>query len=269
MDVRIVCSILNEDDWIEEMKEPYRTKAWEMIAGEAENVDTFVTPSRYYRDLFIAKTRLSGNNIRIVPIGIDTTFAYPKKEEPLVPSIGYLCRMNKMNGFDKIVDSFISIKTEKLKDLTLHVCGGFTGDDKPFIGEQIKKIKKRGFLDSFMFHHDFHAIEKQKFFDSIHLLSVPVRKYDGYGLYILEANAAGIPVVQPATGAFPEIIENTKGGTIYYPDTTTELSDALLGLITDYDRRNELAINGRKTVLRDYSLEAMSKNLSGIYFDPE
>ena len=43
-------------------------------------------------------------------------------------------------------------------------------------------------------------------------MSVPVRKHDGYGLYLLEANAAGVPVVQPATGAFPEIIERTRGG---------------------------------------------------------
>jgi glycosyltransferase involved in cell wall biosynthesis len=35
--------------------------------------------------------------------------------------------------------------------------------------------------------------------------------YDGYGLYILEANSVGIPVVQPSTGAFPEIIEKTGG----------------------------------------------------------
>ncbi len=49
-------------------------------------------------------------------------------------------------------------------------------------------------------------------------MSVPVRKHDGYGLYILEANAAGIPVVQPATGAFPEILEITNGGITYAPD---------------------------------------------------
>jgi len=51
------------------------------------------------------------------------------------------------------------------------------------------------------------------------VLSVPVRKHDGYGLYLLESNMAGVPSVQPATGAFPEIIEITGGGITYSPDT--------------------------------------------------
>ncbi len=151
--------------------------------------------------------------------------------------------------------------------MTLHVCGGYTGDDKPFIGEQVKKIKKNGFMDSFRIHHDFHTFEKQKFFESIHLLSVPVRKYDGYGLYILEANAAGIPVVQPATGAFPEIIENTGGGIVYSPDNTEELSGPMRNMLGNSNLRKELAINGQKSVLDKYSLDSMSESLATVYFN--
>ncbi len=46
MDVKVVCSLLNEDDWIDDMTEPYRSRAWEMIAREAGYVDIFVTPSQ-------------------------------------------------------------------------------------------------------------------------------------------------------------------------------------------------------------------------------
>ena len=267
MDVRIICSLLNEDDWIDEMKEPYRTRAWEMIASEAGNVDTFVTPSEYYRDLFICKTGLKDQNISIVPIGVETSAINERKETPAAPSIGYLCRMNRMNGFDKIVDSFISLKSRSIRDLTLHVCGGYTGDDKPFIGIQVKKIKKSGYLDSFIVHPDFDPYAKQKFFESIHMLSVPVRKYDGYGLYILESNAARVPVVQPATGAFPEIIKRTGGGIVYSPDSNEELSENLQKLFIDSNLRNKLALNGHNTVLESYSLDSMSRNLTEVYFN--
>jgi glycosyltransferase involved in cell wall biosynthesis len=96
-------------------------------------------------------------------------------------------------------------------------------------------------------------------------MSVPVRKHDGYGLYILEANAAGIPVVQPATGAFPEIIARTMGGIIYSPDNVSELSANLLKLLKDNDLRNHLGKLGKEKVLTDLSLEKMSQGLSKVY----
>ena len=71
MDVKIVCSLLNEDDWIDEMAEPYQSDAWKLIGKEAPNVDAFLTPSNYYKDLFISKTGISGNNFHVVPLGLD------------------------------------------------------------------------------------------------------------------------------------------------------------------------------------------------------
>ena len=96
-------------------------------------------------------------------------------------------------------------------------------------------------------------------------MSVPVRKYDGYGLYILEANIAGIPVVQPATGAFPEIIEKTRGGITYSPDTVEELSASLLKLFRDNNLRRQLGENGRENVRKELSIDKMSEGLSEVY----
>jgi glycosyltransferase involved in cell wall biosynthesis len=84
-------------------------------------------------------------------------------------------------------------------------------------------------------------------------------------LYILEANAAGIPVVQPATGAFPEILEMTGGGITYSPDNKEELVKALVRLMTDQALRSELGENGRKNVRSALSLSKMSASLSAIY----
>ena len=96
-------------------------------------------------------------------------------------------------------------------------------------------------------------------------MSVPVRKYDGYGLYILESNAAGVPVVQPATGAFPEIVERTKGGITYSPDDIEGLSGALLKLLKDNDLREKLSIAGKTNVHNELSLNKMSEGLSRVY----
>jgi glycosyltransferase involved in cell wall biosynthesis len=264
--IRIICSLQNEDDWIDEMVEPYRSEAWKMIARESVHVDAFISPSSYYKDLFIKKTGVMGTNIHVVPSGIEYNSEFNSPENTHPPAIGYYCRVNYPNGFDKLVDAFINIKTNnKIPGLTLHVCGGFTGDDKPFIREQIKKIKDHGFMSSVRIYAEFQGKSKEEFFRNIDVMSVPVRKYDAYGLYVLEANSAGVPVVQPATGAFREIIETTGGGLIYSPDNEEELTKALLRLLNDSVLRKNLGETGKIKVREKLSLEKMSVGLSGVY----
>jgi glycosyltransferase involved in cell wall biosynthesis len=266
LDVKIVCSLLNEDDWIDEMAEPYQSGAWKLISKEASYVDAFLTPSTYYKELFIAKTGISGENFNVIPLGIDTGELTIIEKRENYPSIGYFCRINSQNGFDKLVDAFIELKKgNDLPGLTLHVSGGYTGDDKPFIADQIRKIKSNGLKSFVRIYQGFHGNSKQEFFSNIDVMSVPVRKHDGYGLYILEANAAGIPVVQPATGAFPEIIARTMGGVTYSPDNVSELSASLMKLLKDNDLRYRLGKLGKEKVLTDLSLENMSLGLSKVY----
>jgi glycosyltransferase involved in cell wall biosynthesis len=96
-------------------------------------------------------------------------------------------------------------------------------------------------------------------------MSVPVRKYDGYGLYLLEANLHGVPVVQPATGAFPEIIKRSGGGITYSPDTVSDLAASLLKVLQDAELRVKLGKEGKENVLSKLSLAKMSEELSRIY----
>ena len=266
MDVKIVCSLLNEDDWIDEMAEPFQSTAWKLISKEAGNVDIFLTPSNYYKELFISKTGISGNNFHVVPLGFDPGDLTKIEKKGNWPSIGYFCRINSQNGFDKLVDAFIDLKsTNSLPGLTLHISGGYTGDDKPFIADQIRKIKAKGLKGFIRFYPEFQGNSKEEFFSNIDVLCVPVRKHDGYGLYLLEANSAGVPVVQPATGAFPEIVTRTQGGITYSPDNVAELSSNLLNLLNDNELRTRLGRQGKKNVVAELSLEKMSESLSEVY----
>ena len=266
LDVKVVCSLLNEDDWIDEMAEPYQSDAWKLISREAHNVDAFLTPSNYFKELFISRTGVARDNFNVVPLGFDPGDLTNVVKRENYPAVGYFCRINSQNGFDKLVDAFIELKSDNdLPNLTLHVSGGYTGDDKPFIAEQIKKIKAAGLKSFIRIYPEFQGNSKHEFFSNIDVMSVPVRKHDGYGLYILEANSAGVPVVQPETGAFREIIEKTQGGITYSPDTVGKLSESILKLLKDNDLRIRLGIQGKERVLADFSLDKMSEGLSKVY----
>lgn len=266
LDVKIVCSLLNEDDWINDMAEPHQSNAWTLISRESANVDAFITASRYFRDLFIQKTGMRSENFFVIPLGLDGRFGEDIPRNSRWPAIGYFCRISSHNGFDKLVDAFIQLKKRKNMDnLSMHVSGGYTDDDRPFISKQIKKIKKAGLRDSVRIYPEFIGPGKSEFFSSIDVMSVPVRKYDGYGLYILEANAAGVPVIQPATGAFPEILERTGGGQTYSPDSTDELCNSLEKLLNDRELLSKLGSSGKENVVRLMSLDRMSEGLSEVY----
>jgi glycosyltransferase involved in cell wall biosynthesis len=266
LDVKIVCSLQNEDDWINEMAEPFQSQAWKMIGEESVNVDAFVSPSNYFREFIIKKTCIPGNKIFIVQSGLDMEQVRDSTKTDTVPSIGYFSRVSYHNGFDKLVDAFIILKkTKGFENLYLHVCGGYTGDDKPFISEQIRKIKNNGYSASVKIYPEFIGTHKQDFMNAIDILSVPVRKFDAYGLYILEANAAGIPVVQPATGSFNEIINITGGGVLYSPDTVDELVVNLKKLLEDKKKTKELGEAGKKNVREKMSFQSMASGLSKIY----
>ena len=202
----------------------------------------------------------------IIPLGFDPEGDPVPAVRPSPSAIGYFSRVNYQNGFDKLVDAFIELKKkDRIPGLTLNVCGGYTGIDKPFLSDQIKKIREAGLAKSIHIYPDFQGEGKMRFFNDVDVITVPVRKYDGYGLYLLEANASGIPVVQPDTGAFPEIVEKTGGGIIYSPDTVEELATSLYNLLTDSEQLAQLRSDGINNVRKEFSLARMSERLASVY----
>ena len=97
------------------------------------------------------------------------------------------------------------------------------------------------------------------------MISVPVLEGEAFGLYLLEAMASGIPVVQPALGAFPEIIKKTGGGVTYQPNTPEALAEALSDLLGDHEKRAELSKAGKEGVDRYFNIHSQAKEFMEIY----
>ena len=78
------------------------------------------------------------------------------------------------------------------------------------------------------------------------MLSVPTAYQEAKGIYVLEAWARGVPVVQPNHGSFPELLEMTGGGVLVPPNDPQALANGIAGLLVDREKRLELgdAIHG-------------------------
>jgi glycosyltransferase involved in cell wall biosynthesis len=182
------------------------------------------------------------------------------------PVIGYLCRLSEYFGLGILVDAFILLKQDpRFEGLKLHVTGGYTGLDKPFLNAQVKKIAKSGNGRDFLIFKNFDKASRIRFLESLTLLSVPVPAGEAFGGYQVEALAAGVPVVQPDVGVYPEFVESTGGGVIFKPNTPEALAGALTELLLDKEKTRRHSREGREAVLANYSIDNSAENIIRYY----
>ena len=266
MNVPVICSLQDEDVWVDVMEPDARTRVWELMSTGAEHVSAFVSVSDFYAGEMKKRMHIPDEKLKTVHIGV-----FPEDYEFMLPSrkkrnIGYVSRMCEENGLDILVDAFVELKKDSsFDDVNLLLTGGSTGDDKKFLKKIRKKLKSNGLLKNLEIHEDFEEQGLREYFRKVSVISVPVRNGEAFGIYLLESMASGIPVVQPELGAFPEIINSTGGGKIYSPNQGTVLANTLKELLSDPDELDRIAGQARKGVEEVFHLDLQVEKMIRIY----
>ncbi|MFC1492564.1 glycosyltransferase family 4 protein [candidate division KSB1 bacterium] len=263
---KVICSLQDENEWIDPMSDEYQKTIWDLMADKAADVDLFIAASNYYSEKSKKLLKIKEENISVVYDGINLD-GYEISSLPFDPPvIGYLCRMSEYFGLGIIVDAFIRLKQGlRHKDLKLYLTGGFTSEDKIFVNEMLNKASGYGFDKDIRIFDDFSRENRIKFLKSLTLLSVPVPTGEAFGTYQLEALAAGVPIVQPNIGGYPEFIESTGGGIIYEPNNAENLANAVSSLLSKPDQVRKLGSQGRKAVQEKYSMKDITDNIINLY----
>jgi len=216
--------------------------------------------------LMQTKMEIPNEKLHVVPIGVNPDHYKINEPNIEIPTIGYLSRRNKENGFEVLIDAFILLKkNSEFKQTRLKVTGGKTSDDKRFIKKQLKKLEKNNILEDVEFIENFKQENMNDFFKGLTVLSVPVLKGEAFGMYQLESLASGIPIVQPKIGAFPEIIENTNGGVLFDPNYSRTLASKLEEVLSNTEALHIMSINGRKAVEEQYNTNILTERMISIY----
>lgn len=259
----VVCLLAGEDTFLDQLSEPYRKTAWRTLAERAREVDLFIAPSRYFADLMKRRLELDDHRVRVVHNGIDLAGYRPAETLPSPPVLGYFARICKEKGVDFLVEAYLSLKErDTLRDLKLKIGGGLEANDLALVTALKKRLDARGVLGDVEFHPNVERHEKQAFLRGCTVLSVPTLYGEAFGLYVLEALASGVPVVQPRHAAFPELVEKTGGGVLFEGDQPGALADAIEALLLDHDRRRKLGSSGRRAVEERFTSTTMAKNMS-------
>jgi glycosyltransferase involved in cell wall biosynthesis len=264
--VPVVCTLQDEDVWVDIMSDQSRKEVWGLMKENAAYVDRFISVSDYFAGVAVSKMKLSADKITSIHIGVNPMdYQYINSGEK-ARTIGYISRMCHENGLDILVDAFILLKKQQgYEDVTLIPTGGQTGDDTTYLKQIRKKLAKNNLLSHVDFHKDFEGDGRKAFFAKTSVISVPVRNGEAFGIYIAESLASGIPVVQPALGAFPEVISKTGGGIIYDKNTPEALSSALKKLLDDPAGLRQMSEEARKGAEQHLNISVLAKELIDVY----
>ncbi len=132
------------------------------------------------------------------------------------------------------------------------------GMDGPFLKEIRQRLADENLSDDVEILPNPGMEERLDFLHGLSILSVPAEHKEAFGIYVIEALASGVPVVQPRHGAFPELLEATGGGILYEPNDPDALANAIESLVLDPQRARELGRRGREVVLKKFSVEYMA-----------
>ena len=145
------------------------------------------------------------------------------------------------------------------------VSGWLGQNNQLYFADLRKQIHDWGFADQFDYVESPDLAGKVRFLRMLDVLSVPATYREPKGLYVLEALANGVPVVQPRIGSFPELVEQTGGGLLVNPLDPEDLARGLRQLLEDPARREELGRRGRQAVHQDFHAAKMAEKTAAIY----
>ena len=260
--VPVVCSLQDEDIWLDALLEPQRHTAWEMLSLRAADVDAFISVSKYYKSSMCDRLGIPAERVHVVYNGIDLE-GHEQTDLPTDPPVvGYLERQCREKGLGVLVDAFAILrKDNRVPGLKLRIAGGKTADDKPFIREIRQRLAEKGLSDDVEFLPNLDREDRLTFLRDISIMSVPAEHKEAFGMYIIEALASGVPVVQPRHGAFPELLDATGGGILYEPNDAHTLATAMETLLLNPTHAQELGERGRKAVSENFSVERMARGI--------
>lgn len=265
----VCCTLQGEDLFLDGLVEPFRSQALDLIRRQVTDVDTFVSVSQYYADYMAEYLAIPRRQIRVAPLGIslegyDST---PRpRHEPF--RVGYFARVAPEKGLSQLAGAYRRMRHDLgLPPSRLEAAGYLGAEHADYLAGIERQMHDWGLGGEFHYRGVLDRAAKLDFLRSLDVMSVPTPYHEPKGLFVLEALACGTPVVQPAHGAYPEVVERTGGGLLVRPDDESALAEGLMRLWHDPGLASDLGQRGAAGVAEHYSVAVMADAITRIYSD--
>lgn len=283
-----LCDIIKREN-IDIVHARSRVPAWIAFFASRITKRLFITTAHgYYKNLFTSSVmgwgrfvivashiiaihmrddfKVPYSKIRLIPRGVDLNlfkFTDPKeKRKGAGFTIGMISRITPIKGHIYFIKalSLVSRIVPKLKVLII----GEPSPGKEGYKQELELLVRRlGLSQSVEFtgwKENVHEVLSR-----LDLLVLPTVTQEAFGRVIIEAQASGVPVVATKVGGIVDLIEDGVNGLLVQPQDVRLLQEAILKIAKDPEFARTLALNGRKSVEENFSLDKMAERTIELY----
>ena len=262
----VCCTLQGEELFLDGLLPEYRSQALALMRRQVPDVDRFIAVSDYCGAFMGKLLAIPSDRMAVVPLGIRMDdYARPSRHgDPFV--VGYFARVAPEKGLHVLVDAYVRFRGRVGNAPTrLEAAGYMSSTARPYLDQAREMMSRAGLSAEFLYRGELDRDAKLAFLRGLHVLSVPATYDEPKGMFLLEAMAGGVPVVQPRRGAFTEIVERTGGGLLVEPDNPQSLADGLYSLWRDREYTAALADRAYAGVREHYTIAKSARQLLTVY----
>lgn len=177
------------------------------------------------------------------------------------PVVGFVGQLIPRKGVLTVIDAFEAIR-QQVPNAALVIVGCAPPDEPAYEQECRQRVKQLSLDDDVRFvgyRRDVPALMRT--FD---VFLFPTRA-EPFGKVVIEAMAAGCPVVASQVGGIPEIINSKEIGALIQPDIPEEAAKETLRFLTDADLAAQTGRAGATDVRQRFGVSQMVRKLESIY----
>ena len=251
-DTRVVVIAAGEEPFIDELGTDPAREVWHWISHWLPSVDAVITCSHYYAERIKQRTG-TRSAFHVVPLPVGLPNQTPEKATADAPlRIAYFSRLVPQKGLDLLIEAVGQLRrSQPAPRLRLEIAG--SGGLTPCARECFVQAGRLIGSENWEYVGELPTAEKWQFLARADLWALPSRTDDSQCLAALEAAGAGTPIVVPARGWYPELVEQLGGGVLFQPEQVEALAEAIAQLATQPSLRRTLGQRARETVCRRHA----------------
>lgn len=246
----------------------FKEKKWHYLLAERlanRMTDLIVANSEAVRDDVIRQEKVEPAKVRVVYNGVDPAL-YEIPADPALRTslgipeeariVGVVANLIHYKGHRFLLQAWRTVK-QKIPGARLLLVG-----DGPLRGALEELAQELGLEKEVRFLGSRQDVPR--LFALMDVAVLPSLE-EGFPNAILEAMAAGKPVVATNVGGIPEAVIHGKTGLLVPPKDPQALADAIIQLLCDPKLAEEMGKAGRERVTKEFGLDRMVKEMEGLY----
>jgi glycosyltransferase involved in cell wall biosynthesis len=241
---------------------PRRQATNYLLHAPLRHVDRFIASS-YHEQGILQRMGFPPDRIEVIPLWIEDAPPLTPDETILEgvgrPIVLFIGQLTPRKGFDLLVEA-MPAALERVPATTFV----FISHNPSMQAQMLSRAQELHVAHSLRFVGRVSEEQKRALMQAAACIAIPSR-YEGFGLPLLEAMQAGVPLVAANIPVIDEIVTDNANGLLVEPENPAALAYAISRLLEDAPLRTRLAAGGRMRLAQDFDENELVDRVLGCY----